>query len=71
MAYFAKHESKYKLKAEDYRALAEITREKKLRNGISGYSAVQLRNFYVHGHTCSDAVKSAINAYILTKKSAL
>lgn len=51
----------------DYRELSRITTAKKLKNGLGGYSDIMIRNFYLHGYTCSDAVKDEIISYVKNK----
>lgn len=68
MAYFKKAETQYKLTTADYRELSRISREKLLKNGIGGYSDIMIRNFYLHGNTCSELMKSEILEYIKNKQ---
>ena len=68
MAYFKKTETQYKLTSADYRELSRITQSKLLKNGIAGYSDIMIRNFYLHGYTCSEAMKEEILTYIKNKQ---
>jgi hypothetical protein len=56
------------LKLEDYRQLEKITRKKKLKKGIDGYSAMQIRNFVMYGHYCTAEMKQEIINYLSGKK---
>lgn len=61
MAFISKTEAKkINLAAADYRELAEITRKQKMKRGETGYTAAQIRNFAVYGHTCSPEIKELI-----------
>ena len=68
MAYFKKTEAQYKLTTADYRELSRLTHSKLLKNGIAGYSDIMIRNFYLHGYTCSEAMKEEILTYIKNKQ---
>lgn len=67
MAEITKKENRAEATAEDYRNLAKITRDRKMKNGIGGYSEVQIRNFYLHGHKCSPEMKTLILDFLKNK----
>lgn len=58
------------LSAQDYRDLEKITRRKKLKKGIGGYSGNQIRNFVLYEHYCSSEVKEEIINFFGAKQIA-
>lgn len=46
-----------------FKDLATLSREMRLKRGETGFSNMQMKNFTVHGHTCSPQVKEAILNY--------
>jgi len=71
MAYITKSDLRQflliKMTAEDYRNLAEITRKRKMKRGETGYTAIQIRNFTILGHSCSPEMKELILDYFKNK----
>ena len=64
MPFITKAEGKkLALKSDDYKALAEITRVRKMKRWKSGYTPMQIRNFTIYGHTCSPEIKELIINY--------
>ena len=56
MAYF-KSKTQYKLTTADS-GVEPISERKLLKNSIGGCSDIMIRNFYLHGYTCSELMKS-------------
>lgn len=50
-----------------FRELAELSREQKLKRGETGYSAEQMKNFTLRGHTCSPQVREMVLEYFRSK----
>jgi hypothetical protein len=51
------------IKNSDFKELAKISRELKLKREETGFSAVQMQNFAIHQHTCSERTRLAILDY--------